>query len=305
MWFKNIYVFRFTKPFELSVDELSEALEESPFTPCSANDISKIGWTAPLGKKHTSLVHVTNGYWMLTLTKQDRMLPSSVVNEQVMERVEEIENSQHRKVSRKEKTELKEQVTIELMPRAFTKTARISAYLCPSKNYLVVNSSSAKVVDEFTSFLRKCVGSLPIRMLNVKTSPTTSMTEWLKDPYSVPDNFELGMECEIRSHGEEAGQVKYKGLELHNEQLEQHVGAGGMLASKLSLTWNEKISFTLNEDLTLKRLKFSDLVQEKVKDIDSDDAASQFDASFSIMTAEIDQLIPHLVEAFGGEVIDA
>ena len=53
--------------------------------------------------------------------------------------------------------------------------------------------------------------------------------------------------------------------------------------------------------MAVKRLKFSDLVQEKFDDTNAEDAAAKFDASFAIMAAEVDNLIPELIEAFGGE----
>ena len=43
MWFKNLYIYRFTKPFELSPEEISEQLTEFEFQPfrCSALRCSK------------------------------------------------------------------------------------------------------------------------------------------------------------------------------------------------------------------------------------------------------------------------
>jgi recombination associated protein RdgC len=300
MWFKNLYIYRFTKPFDTTSDALEEQLSTAAFTPCGANDVYQLGWSSPLGKLSESLVHVADKYWMLCLTKQEKILPSSVVNEQVNERAELIEETQHRKVSRKEKTELKEQVTIELMPKAFARTNKYYAYLCPSKGYMVINTASAKTADEVTSYLRKTIGSLPVRPIEVKQSPATVMTQWLNRDTNPPGYFEPGLECELCTSGDEKGVVKYKGIDLDIEQIEQHIQSG-MQVDKLALTWRENISFLLSTDLTVKRMKFSDLVQEKFDDTNAEDAAAKFDASFAIMAAEVDNLIPELIEAFGGE----
>lgn len=300
MWFKNLHFYRFTKPFELSCEALESALETHTFTPCGANDVYQLGWSSPLGKHSESLTHVTDKYWMICLTKQERILPSSVVNEQVILRAEEIEDSQHRKVTRKEKSELKEQITIELLPKAFTRTTKHYAYLCPSQGYMIINTASAKVADELTSYLRKTIGSLPIRLPEVNQAPSTTMTAWLNKDMDIPVDMELGFECELTSNGEEKGSVRYKGLELDNEQIQQHI-ASGMQVKTLAVTWKETISFILSSDLTIKRLKFSDVVQEKLDDINTEDAASQFDASFAIMALELDQFMPEVLNAFGGE----
>lgn len=300
MWFKNLYLYRFTKPFETDAEQLQSALESAEFSPCGPHDSFKLGWTAPLGKHSQALTHICDKYWMICLAKQEKILPSSVVNEQVAQRAEEIEETQHRKVSRKEKSELKEQITIELMPKAFVRTNTYYAYLCPSEGYMVINTSSAKVADEVTSFLRKTIGSLPVRSIGVNSSPAAVMTRWLNNDDTPPSYFTTGLETELKSSGEDKGSVKYKGLELDIDQIQQHIQSG-MQVDNLALTWRENIDFILSTELIVKRMKFSDIVQEKFDDTNADDAASKFDASFSIMAAEIDQLIPELIEAFGGE----
>ena len=237
---------------------------------------------------------------MICLQKQERILPSSVVNEQVQEKVNEIEEQQHRKVSRKEKTELKEEITLQLLPKSFTKTTRHYAYLCPSKGYMVINTSSAKLADEFTSYLRKTIGSLPIRFPAVNQAPASVMTHWVIKDASLPPELTLGYECELTSNGEDKGSIKYKGLELDQKQIEQQIQSG-MEVTKLALDWRESISFLLGSDLSIKRIKFGDMLQEQLDDNNAEDAASQFDAGFSIMSMEFDRLIPDILNAFGGE----
>tara|TARA_R110001592_G_scaffold175466_1_gene414614 strand:- start:38078 stop:39004 length:927 start_codon:yes stop_codon:yes gene_type:complete len=300
MWFKNILFYRFTKPFDVSSETLEAKLSESPFRPCEANDVYQLGWSSPLQKHSEQLVHVCQEYWMICLQKQERILPSSVVNEQVQEKVNEIEEEQHRKVTRKEKTELKEEITLQLLPKSFTKTTRHFAYLCPSKGYMVINTSSAKLADEFTSYLRKTIGSLPIKFPAVNQAPSSVMTHWVTKDASLPAEFTLGYECELTSNGEEKGSIKYKGLELDQKQIEQQIQSG-MEVTKLALDWRESVSFLLGSDLSIKRIKFGDLLQEQLDDSSAEDAASQFDAGFSIMSMEFDRLIPDILNAFGGE----
>lgn len=300
MWFKNILFYRFTKPFEISSEELETKLSEALFKPCGANDVYQLGWSSPLQKHSEQLVHVNQHYWMICLQKQERILPSSVVNEQLQEKVNEIEETQHRKVTRKEKTELKEEITNTLLPRSFTKTSRFYAYLCPSKGYMVINTASAKVADELTSFLRKTIGSLPVRIPAVNQAPASVMTHWVTEPSSLPAYLTVGYECELTSHGEEKGSIKYKGLELDQEQIEQQIKSG-MEVTKLAMDWRESISLLIGSDLSVKRIKFGDMLQDQLDDMNAEDAASMFDAGFTIMTAEFDKLIPEILESFGGE----
>jgi recombination associated protein RdgC len=78
------------------------------FQPCAGQQAFSFGWTTPLGKGAEAFVHSCNGFLMICAKKEERVLPSSVVNEMLQERIEEIEEREGRKLSRKAKTELKE-----------------------------------------------------------------------------------------------------------------------------------------------------------------------------------------------------
>jgi len=110
MIFKNARIFRFTKPVQVTPERLDEALQGDAFQPCGPQDTSRQGWVAPLGKLSEQLVHAANGYMLICLQRQEKLLPSSVINDYVSERVDAIEHEQSRKVRRKEITEIKEQV---------------------------------------------------------------------------------------------------------------------------------------------------------------------------------------------------
>ena len=51
----------------------------------------------------------------------------------------------------------------------------------------------------------------------------------------------------------------------------------------------------------LNGLRFLDLIQDQVADIETGDEAAQFDVDFSIMSAELANFLPRLIELFGGE----
>jgi recombination associated protein RdgC len=61
------------------------------------------------------------------------------------------------------------------------------------------------------------------------------------------------------------------------------------------------LSLVLDEALSVKRLRFLDLVQEAAADVETDDPAQRFDLDFSIMSLEIAAFVPVLTAMFGGE----
>ncbi len=300
MWFRNARVFRFTKPFEITAEALEEKLQADAFKPCGPQETSRQGWVPPMGKHSDLLVHSAGGYHLIALRKEEKLLPASVIKELVDEKAEMIEAEQHRKVRRKEKDELKEEVMLEMLPRAFSKNRRCYAYLAPADGVLVVDAGSAKQAEDLASTLRKSVGSLPVRPPAVEQAPAFTFTGWLNESIDLPASIELGTECELKDTSEDGGVVRCKGLDLQGDEIRSHLDAG-MQVTKLSVTWDDNLSFVLDEELGIRRLKFGDTLQEKLDDVDADDAAARFDAAFSLMTLELARLIPGLLEALGGE----
>lgn len=300
MWFRNARVFRFTKPFEISAESLEEQLQSDAFKPCGPQETSRQGWVPPMGKHSDLLVHSAGGYHLIALRKEEKLLPASVIKELVEEKAEAIEAEQHRKVRRKEKDEIKEEVTLELLPRAFSKNRRCYAYLAPADGVLIVDAGSAKQAEDLASALRKSIGSLPVRPPAVEQSPGFTFTGWLTESIELPQSLTLGTETELKDPSEDGGVVRCKGLELQGDEIRSHLDAG-MQVTKLALTWEDSLSFVLDEELGIKRLKFGETLQEKLDDVDADDAAARFDAAFSLMTLELSRLIPGLLNALGGE----
>ncbi len=129
MWFKNLYVYKLQDAFPLSAEELDEKLSNRLFAPCGGEQRESSGWVPPLGKDAEALVHSVNGYMLLTMAHQERLLPASVIKDELDERVADIQEREGRKVGSKEKKELREQIEFELLPRAFTRTHKLDAWI--------------------------------------------------------------------------------------------------------------------------------------------------------------------------------
>ncbi len=185
-------------PSIFPAEALEEKLQGDAFKPCGPQETTRQGWVPPLGKHSDMLVHSTNGYHLIALRKEDKILPGSVVKEIVEERAEAIEIEQSRKVRRKEKDEIKEQVMLEMLPQAFSQNRRSFAYLAPQDGLLVVDAGSSKQAEDLASFLRKSLGSLPVRPPAVEQAPAFTFTGWLNESIDLPGTIELGTECELK-----------------------------------------------------------------------------------------------------------
>ncbi|WP_339804506.1 recombination-associated protein RdgC [uncultured Marinobacter sp.] len=300
MWFRNARVFRFTKPFDITAEQLETQLQADAFKPCGPQELVRHGWVPPLGKHGQQLVHSAGGYHLVALRKEEKLLPGPVIKELVEEKAEMIEAEQGRKVRRKEKDELKEQVLLEMLPQAFSRNRRSFAYLAPQDGIMVVDAGSAKQAEDLASALRKSLGSLPVRPPVLEQAPAFTFTGWLNESIDLPSAITLGTECELKDPSEDGGVVRCKGMDLMADEIRNHLETG-MQVTKLAVTWDDSLSFVLDEEFGIRRLKFGDTLQEKLDDVDADDAAARFDAAFALMTLELARVIPGLLEAMGGE----
>lgn len=299
MWFKNLAIYRFTEPFTSTPEELEQKLLQHPFRSCGSHDEFSFGWTSPLGRASDALVHANNGFAMICAKKEEKVIPASVINEMLQEKVSEIEEREARKLPGKERTRIKDELIFELLPRAFSFSRKTFAYIDSQGGWLVVDAASPKKAEDLLSQLRKCLGSLPVVPIgaSVKTAPI--MTQWLAH-HDAPSDIVIQDECELRSPEEEGAIIRCKRHDLALPEIKNHLDNGKQVI-KLAINWADRLSFVLDENLLVKRLKFLDLIQEQAADIETADDTEQFDADFSIMSAELAQLFPRLLELFNAE----
>ena len=162
-----------------------------------------MGWVPPLGEGTETLVHAAGGRMLIRLKREEKILPSSVVREMLEEKVAVIEEEQARKVYRKERLTLKDEIIQDCLPRAFSRSAAVYAYIDTRSNWIFVDAPSAGRAEELLNLLRECIGSFPVVLPQVNNAPTAAMTGWLVHQ-NLPDDFTLGEECELREPGRRA-----------------------------------------------------------------------------------------------------
>lgn len=298
MWFKNLRLYRLTENWSHTPEDLNTALEANTFNPCGSLDLMRYGFVPPLGRHGVEYSHITNGHIMICAKKQEKILPSAVVNEQLEEKALALGEAESRSIGRKEKQTLKDEIIFSLLPKAFAKASLDFAYIAPQEKLIVVNSSSAKRAEDLLSALREALGSLKVIPITAKNIPTQTMTHWLQTG-DAPHQFELGDECELQG-GKDGRVIRCKKQDLSAEEIRNHL-TSGMFVSKIALTWKETIHCMVDDQVAVKRVKFDDVISDKANDRNPDGKAEQFDADFAIMAGELKNFIAALIAAFGGE----
>lgn len=299
LWFKNLMVYRLSREVALNADEMEKQLSAFAFTPCGSQDMAKTGWVSPMGSHSDALTHAVNGQIVICARKEEKILPSPVIKQELQAKIERTEAEQHRKLKKTEKDALKDEVLHSLLPRAFSRFNQTFMWIDTVNDLIMVDAASAKRAEDTLALLRKSLGSLPVVPLTMESPIELTLTEWVRSG-EMPAGFAIQDEAELKAILEEGGVIRCKKQNLISDEIAVHIEAG-KLVTKLAVDWQERIQLMLSDDGSLKRLKFADTLREQNDDIDRDDFAQRFDADFILMTSELAALIKNTIEALGGE----
>lgn len=291
--FKHLCAYRLAG-WSLSAAELAPKLLPLAFAPCGQLDMESTGWTPP--RDGGDYVHAVQGKLLLRLTTETKILPGSVIARMAAERAAVIEKEQGFKPGRKQIKEIKEQITDELLPTALRKQVHTRVLIDPAAGWFIVDTTSAGRADQVTRVLLKTLESLPIVSLRTHTSPMFAMTNWLAED-EAPAGFTVDRDADLRSTGQEKSTVKYRNQTLEVDDIRRHIAAGKQCVS-LALTWSDRISFILSENLMLKRVAPLDVLKDSPNELQNE--AERFDAELLLMAGEYTKLLDDVVEALGG-----
>jgi recombination associated protein RdgC len=305
--FKTASFFRIADDFVLPpLEALEEALQATRFMPCGATQAESSGWVPPRGNKSTVLAESVGPQLILRLCTERRPLPASAVKAAVEERIEKYkQETGHERVGAKIKKEFKEEVILDLLPRAFTKRSSTTLWIDPVNHFLVVDSGSLTGADKVVSYLIEALSGIPgsgpgiqVKPVQTTMSAAASMSHWLASR-EAPVSFTVDRDCELKMPDDQKSTVRYSRHTLEIDEVAQHIAAG-KVPTQLAMTWNDRVSFVLTEMAQVKKIKLLDVVLDGVQEKGKDDDG--FDADAAIVTGELSALIPDLLEALGGEL---
>lgn len=297
MWFRNLTLFRFSKNSAKQLKNLEARLAEQRLRACGPIELATQGFISPYGRDEEPLLHAIGKFSLLTAAREDKLLPSSVVNDALSARLKKIADKEGRPVGSRERKRLKDEVLTDLLPRAFTRLSRRNAYMDMENGWLVVDTASRKAAEGVASLIREALGSFPASPLLAEESPRVLMTAWLAGG-RLPDGLVLGDECELRDSADGGAAVKCRRQDLESDEIGEHLKSGKQVF-QLGLVFEDRLGFSLDEDLVVRKLRFLDLVQNELGDVDADSAVAELDARFALMTLELGRLFERLQEWFG------
>ncbi len=297
MWFRNLQIYRLGEDWNWTVERLADKLDKAAFQPCGGFDMQSCGWVPPLGNEGELLVSV-NRQWLIALGVEHKLLPGSVIRQYTQSRLAELEAKQGFKPGRAQARDMREQVTAELLPRALVTRKLIYAWIDPVNRWLVVDAASPSKAEEVLDHLKLTLDDLPLRLLRTQTSPATAMTTWVAGQ-EAPSQFSIDRDCELRAPGLDKAVVRYVRHALDGKDIAAHVD-DGKIATRLGMTWRDRISFVLTEQLQVKRVAFLDVLKQEAEQR-TEGGDDLLEANFALMSGELAALLADLTEALGDE----
>lgn len=296
MWFKNLKIYRLSSPWVLTTEQLEDHLARHAFKGGNNLEMQSLGWVPP--RENGGLAHVVSGQIFLTLRAEKKLLPATVVNQFAKARAQEIEEQQGYKPGRKQMKEIKERVTDELLPKAFSIYRDTRVWIDPVNNWLVIDAAASAKADEVIGLMAKCIDPFPLENLYVALSPAAAMTGWLAED-EAPANFTIDQDTELRASGESRAAIRYVKHSIDVDDVRRHIQAGKQ-CTRLAMTWADRVSFVLTEALDVKRVAPLDVLKEE-NDAMMQNDDEKFDSDMTLMTGEVAKMMTELVEALGGE----
>ena len=297
MFFRNLTLFRFAETLPRSLKKLPSALDEHRLRPCGPMELATRGFVSPFGRDSEELTHQIGAFTLVTIGGEDRLLPSVVINEELAARLAKIAEKQGRRVGAKERKQLKEDVISELLPRAFIRPSRLSAYLDAEQGWLVIDTASRKAAEEAVNQFREAMGRFPAVPATAEESPRVLMTDWLIHG-KLPKGLALADECELRDPAEAGAVVRCRRQDLESDEVREHLKSGKQVF-QLGLIFDERIGFVLGEDLVVRKLRFLDGVLDALDEDAAESPKAELDAQFALMSLELRRLLDNMHEWFG------
>jgi len=297
MWFKSLSAYRLPPAFSYESAQFFEKLEQARLKPLGPVEPSRFGFISPYGRDKEVLIHENADFAWFELGGREKVLPGSVVKEACDVKFKLVKERTGKNPGKRQREQIRDDVLLDLLPRAFEKGSRLGAYIDRAEKLLVVDTTSDKAAERMISALREAFGTFIAEPIQTEESVGALMTAWIAES-RCPEPFMLGDECALVDPIDTACAVKAKRHDLTLDEIREHVKTGKKV-SQLALIFDNRLSFVLDDKFKIRKLKFLDVIQDAIKETEGEmDAMTELDTRFTLMTLEVRRLMHALHDVF-------
>lgn len=286
--FNNAIIFPISDDNEFPSD-VQLMLQENQLRDIQPAEAVTKGWMKPVQGDDYSF---TVGHMeFLKLGVTEKLLPASVVNERVEKIIEEKYTRFDKTISRKQKTELRAQTQLDMLPDALSKTRPVLCCIDHQNGLFIVDATSNNKAEEVVSYLRQTLGSFKVSAIGPSTLASQRMTSWLNDT-QLPNEYRFGDQVTLSSMDETKSVIKANNISLDSDHMQEHLD-NGFMVTEMRLKSNDRVEFNINQSLAFKKIKLMGEAQtdldDDIQNIDDGDPDKSFIASVSLRISEIVQ----------------
>jgi recombination associated protein RdgC len=299
MMFKNAINFRLNSGFDFT-EALSERLEVfHQFQECGEQQPASIGFV-PVLKSSQDLYFQHEEFCLFKLQKQERILPASVVRDEVQQHVDRIEQQEGRKVLPKEKRTIKDEVTFKLLPKAFKKNQFIYVLINTKENLVMVDCAAVGTADEITSFFRESLGSLPMIGLSNGLNIPFTLSDWILKE-ETPDGWDImeGSSVVLETAGKAKLSTKSSGPDGIGAVQKMIMSESQYRCIRTAFNFNERLAGFVDKKCSIKSIRLSDALIEQAMESQEDLEQVEI-ATFILFANEITAVLKSCMEVFNG-----
>lgn len=286
MIFKSLNIYQMAEVPD--TEALESYFETHKFRPCLPSHEVSRGFSRILGKD--CRVMSINGIHLFCMLTEEKILPTPAIKTQLNRLIQELEKKTGKKITRQEKADLKEQVTAEMLPKAFTRMIETWAYIDSKSRILVIDSNSQKQADGIARLLKGVTDGGIIFPLRPKVDLADIMAKWIRDD-KAPDPFELGTKCEIQ---DDKGTIRYRHRSLEDDNLKGYLDDN--LRVKYMSFESDRTKFVMTEDFLIKEFSLNAVALSEIES-HGNDPWMKLETELQAMAIEVRKLLSDLLKA--------
>ena len=294
MMFRNVRYYRIGSGWPKSEELISEALRSAEFKPCGPMTERSSGWVPVYPDAGDALARRVNGTDLIRMRSQSRVLPPSVVNEELEARVEDYSQRMKEAPGPREKRRLKAETRDELLPKAMLKSDRVWGYIDSKENLIGIDALQASVAERF---LRRLGAAMPIA--NVRPLQFNKpVGEFLTKIFlgNAPGQFGVGRECRMQDAADSGSNVRWTHFDLSEKSIRDHV-AEGMRLTHLAIEYDNILSCVLDQNGIISKIKFVGMDNDNGDELDP---LARQDAEFVLISGTLRNMIADLKKLLNG-----
>lgn len=276
-------------------DEIQSDIASQALPLLGPLELATSGFVAPAGFDRLELAPRIGDNILVSLETTKKILPGAVIHDAVRQRVAEIELREDRKLGSRQRRAIRDQVTLELLPQAFSKRSTVDAIIMPDIGVIAVCTGSRNAADRVVHAIRQARGSFPALPLNAEVAPRTVLTGWVAGELT-PDGTYVGSEAVMREAAG-SGRITARDVDIRGPEIAAHLAAG-MFATSVEVYLGDRAQMNIGEDMVLRKFRLLDAAFDPLEGQEIEDQRAEAMARATILAGTIRETIAAFWPAF-------